>query len=173
MLAAWQRADWESFALNYELRVNPVWPMPGVLTTLELLRDKETILGIVSNAQFFTPLILETLLDRSLEKLGFQPELTYFSFEDRQAKPGRQPYEIVRERLASQGVSAAQTLYVGNDMLNDMMAAASVGFCTALFAGDQRSLRWREGDERVTDVKPDLVITELSQLSSCLAWRCE
>ena len=53
-------------------------------------------------------------------------------------------------------------------MLNDIAAAAAVGFCTALFAGDQRSLRLRTNDKRVGNVQPDLVLTELPQLIDCL-----
>ena len=71
----------------------------------------------------------------------------------------------IRDR---QGISAEQVLYVGNDLLNDVMAAASVGFRTALFAGDQRSLRWRSGDARVEGIQPDVVITHLPQLLDCL-----
>ena len=62
------------------------------------------------------------------------------------------------------GVSPHAVLYVGNDMLNDMLPAAAAGFQTALFAGDARSLRLRETDPRCIDVSPDIVLTDLSQL---------
>jgi putative hydrolase of the HAD superfamily len=48
------------------------------------------------------------------------------------------------------------------------MSAGRVGFRTALFAGDARSYRPRQGDPRVESVVPDLVITSLSMLLSCL-----
>lgn len=166
--AGWEAGDWEEFALQYELRVNPIWPMPGLAETLEWLRHRPAIMGIVSNAQFFTPRTLQALLGQTLEQIGFDPALTYFSFEHLQAKPGVYLYEAMRRQLAEQGVSPSETLYVGNDMLNDVMAAASVGFRTSLFAGDQRSLRWREGDKRVAGVVPDIIITELPQLKACL-----
>ncbi|MEM8944956.1 MAG: HAD family hydrolase [Planctomycetota bacterium] len=161
--------DLRSFALEYEVRANPVWPMPGAASTLDQLRDRGLVLGIVSNAQFFTPLLFRPLLGKSVTTFGFAPQLLYFSYEHRQAKPGNYLYLRAKGQLESLGVSADQVLYVGNDMLNDVTAAASVGFRTALFAGDQRSLRWRERDERVSDVQPDVVVTELSQLLECLA----
>ena len=62
------------------------------------------------------------------------------------------------------GISPEETLYVGNDKLNDIWPAAQLGLKTALFAGDQRSLRLREDDTRCSDLEPDLIITKLSQL---------
>jgi len=49
-------------------------------------------------------------------------------------------------------------------MLNDIYPAQKVGFQTALFAGDKRSLRLRNDDPRCKNLKPDLVITDLIQL---------
>ena len=42
--------------------------------------------------------------------------------------------------------------------------AVAIGFQTALFAGDGRSLRLRTDDSRCADLKPDLVLTDLEQL---------
>jgi putative hydrolase of the HAD superfamily len=49
-------------------------------------------------------------------------------------------------------------------MLNDIYPARKAGFKTALFAGDQRSLRMRSDDPRCRDLTPDLVVTDLGQL---------
>lgn len=56
-------------------------------------------------------------------------------------------------------------------MLKDVWPAQAVGFRTALFAGDARSLRKRDEDERIRGVVPDLVVTELSQIAGCLNGR--
>ena len=56
-------------------------------------------------------------------------------------------------------------------MLNDVLPAKQVGFRTALFAGDRRSLRQREDDLRVSKIVPDLVLTELGQLDGCIIER--
>jgi putative hydrolase of the HAD superfamily len=60
-------------------------------------------------------------------------------------------------------------LFIGNDMLKDIYASSQVGFKTALFAGDKRSLRLRDDDERTAGLKPDYVITELSQILEIVA----
>jgi len=160
--------DLEQFAVEFELRVNPIWPMRDVEKTVTQLSDAGMILGVVSNAQFFTAPLFPALVGHPLEELGFSPELLYFSYEHGQAKPGTFLYEAAKNQLASLQVAAADTLYVGNDMLNDVFAAASVGFRTALFAGDARSLRWRDNDPRTHGIRPDIIVTDLTQLIECV-----
>ena len=166
----------ELLAVGYELRVNPVWPMPHVGETLSDLQHLP--LGIISNAQFMTPQLFEPLTGKNLEEWGFELRLCFYSFDglgkrsnNRAAKPGRDLYQRAADELANMGLSPSQTLYVGNDMKKDVWAAKQLGFCTALFAGDQRSLRLHKNDETLAGVLPDLVITDLSQLKDCLIER--
>jgi putative hydrolase of the HAD superfamily len=49
-------------------------------------------------------------------------------------------------------------------MRKDICPAAGVGFRTALFAGDARSLRLGDEESPGCGMKPDLVITALNQL---------
>ncbi|MEM1305249.1 MAG: HAD family hydrolase [Planctomycetota bacterium] len=155
-------------AVEYECRVNPVWPMPGCGETLAALRDVGLPLGIVSNAQFFTPIAMEELLGDSLAGLGFEQSLCVWSYAHRQAKPGTFLYEQSAAALAERSIAPQQVLYVGNDMRNDVWPASRVGFRTALFAGDARSLRLREDDQQVAGVEPDAVLTDLRQILTVL-----
>jgi putative hydrolase of the HAD superfamily len=152
-----------SFALAFELIVNPVFPMPGLLNLVQQAREK-CCLGIISNAQFFTPMLLEKFLTASLEKSGFDPDLLIFSYQTNYAKPSEHLFRLAADRLEKRGISPSETLYLGNDMLNDILPAQKSGFKTALFAGDKRSLRLRQDDERCRDIVPDIVITGLLQL---------
>lgn len=160
----------ERIAVAYECAANPVWPMPQLAETLAALREKNLALGIVSNAQFYTLSLFPAFLDgRDLAALGFDERLAVFSFQLREGKPSTRLYEILAENLAEQGIAPDEVIYVGNDLRNDIWPAQLVGFRTALFAGDARSLRWREDDPRVEGVIPDLVITELAQLIAVLS----
>ena len=163
-----ERIDVCRLALEYEVRVNPVWPMPGLVDCLDQLRDRSMQLGLVTNAQFFTPEIFPALLGRTLEELGFHAGLQWYSYRYGRAKPDLWLFEQARAGLSRSGVAASEVLYVGNDVLNDVCPARRVGFRTALFAGDTRSFRPRLGDPRVAHVVPDLVITDLSMLPRCL-----
>ena len=156
-------------SVEYEYRVNPVWPMPELAETLNSLRKHHFTLGIVSNAQFYTLLLFPAFLKKSYTELGFTPDLCVWSFQVLEAKPSVKLFRGIGERLYDQyRITPAETLYVGNDKLNDIWPAAKLGFKTALFAGDQRSLRLRENDRRCSSLEPDLDITTLSQLIEVL-----
>jgi len=158
----------KKFAMEYELVVNPTCPMPGMRELLTACIDKGLRTGIISNAQFFTVSLLEHILGTSLTRFGFEKSLLFFSWREEHAKPSTWMFDRAKKRLSDMGVTADSSLYVGNDMRNDILPAASVGFKTALFAGDQRSLRQREGDPKCTLLRPDLTITDLHQLIACV-----
>ena len=169
-------ADWspeltEQLAVEYEMRVNPTWPMPSASDCLSGLKEQGLVLGVVSNAQFFTPVVMHALFGASLEEMGFQNDRLVYSFAHLKAKPGEFLYQQSGDRLAEDGISSSEILYVGNDMLNDITPAHALGFRTALFAGDARSLRLREKDERVAGITPDLVLTDLAQILHCVLGR--
>lgn len=152
-------------ALEYEVRANPVWPMPHALEVLKALGDFRT--GIVSNAQFYTPLLFEALLGSTVEELGLS--VCSWSYQVGEAKPSRRMFTGILEELRALCLPAPESvLYVGNDMLNDVWTAASVGCRTCLFAGDARSLRWREDRPECRGLTPDLVITDFRQLLHCI-----
>lgn len=156
-------------SVEYECRVNPAWPMPGFQAILDTLKAEHFRLGIISNAQFFTPTLLEVLSGKSLESLGFDEGGCLWSYRLLEAKPSVALYQKSAAYWESaHGISPSEALYVGNDLLNDIWPAQKVGFRTALFAGDARSLRMHEGDARVVGVEADLVITELHQIATAV-----
>ena len=152
------------FAVEYELIVNPVYPMPELARTLEECRSRGLVMGIVSNAQFFTPWLFQWFLGKDLDELGFAENLQIFSYRLGCAKPSGTLFKAAESGLAARRITARETLFVGNDMLNDVAAAKKGGFRTALFAGDARSLKLREGHPEVEGIVPDAVVTELLQI---------
>ncbi len=48
---------------------------------------------------------------------------------------------MLADRLAGRSIVAAETLYIGNDPLQDILPAAAVGFATALYVGQLDSHR--------------------------------
>jgi putative hydrolase of the HAD superfamily len=153
-----------SFAVEYEVRANPLWPMPGLRSTLNSLRRQGLLLGILSNAQFYTPLLFECFLGTGARALGFREELLLYSFELGLAKPSPWLFESARQRLEALRIPAGRVLMVGNDAPRDLAPARAAGFQTALFAGDARSLRGTEEASKAT-----VVITDLRQLPRLLA----
>ena len=156
------------FSVEYECLFNPVWPMPYLREMLDRLSARGVLLGIISNAQFFTPLLFEASLGVQPEDAGFDEELLFYSFRFGRAKPSPLLYERAREHLECRGIAASNTLYSGNDMLNDILPAMRAGFQTALFAGDGRSLRLRGEDPRCSGEGPDMVVTDLQELTDLI-----
>ena len=152
------------FAAMFEMIVNPVYPMPNLKEMLSACKKSQVLLGIISNAQFYTPYLFEWLLDSNLEKLGFHPDLILFSYRSGHAKPSPFMFQSAINRLKGLKVLADSALYIGNDMLNDIYPAKKAGFNTALFAGDERSLRLRKDVLECKTLSADLVITDLIQL---------
>lgn len=142
--------DPELLALHFELLSHKVWPMPGLDIPANLS------LAIVSNAQFYTPLILDALCP-----IPAKPAFTFYSYQHRVAKPGPELFEKLRESIQERDILPSEVAFLGNDHHKDILPAKQIGFQTILFAGDQRSLAYDPALEQ-----PDAIITHLSQLFS-------
>jgi len=153
-----------NFAVEFELIINPVYSMPNLEKMLSGCKKSKVLLGIISNAQFFTPYLFYWFLDSSLESLGFQSDLVFYSYKSGHAKPSPFMFEAAAKNLREKDIFSHSVLYVGNDMLNDIYPAKMVGFKTGLFAGDARSLRLRENHPKCQNLFADLVITDLIQI---------
>ena len=139
-------------------------PMPHLKETLDACRNHRLLMGIISNAQFYTPYLFEWFLNNPIPDLGFHSDLVLLSYEFGCAKPSPLLFNKAAKSLKAMSIPRKAVLFVGNDMLNDMYPAKQTGFKTALFAGDKRSLRLREDDPRCENLSPDLVLTDLTQL---------
>ncbi|QQO10791.1 HAD family hydrolase [Breznakiella homolactica] len=155
---------YRELALRYELAVNPVYPMAGARDCLRDLSAAGITLGIISNAQFYTPLLFEAFFGSLPEAMGFDPDLLVYSYREGEAKPAPSLFNKALDVLRSRGQDPGSVLYIGNDMLNDIYGAASAGFKTVLFAGDPRSLRLREGNRLIRNTMPDGVVRRLEDL---------
>jgi putative hydrolase of the HAD superfamily len=161
------REELERIILEHECRVHPVWPMPGARALLETLRARGLLLGIISNAQFYTLPVMEGLFGAGLDDLGFHPDLRLFSFEEGEGKPSLRLFEKLREKAAVHGIAASEIFYLGNDWKKDVLPGRAAGFRTGLFAGDVRSLRLGEVTEEEAWESVDAVITSLEQVAGC------
>jgi putative hydrolase of the HAD superfamily len=150
----------------WECLANPCAPMPGAADFLALCRQLGLGLGIVSNAQFYTPLFIQAAFGIDSLALGLEPGLSFWSYRTGRAKPDRFMYDQAAKALAKRNIPVADVLYVGNDALNDCAAAGEAGFMTALFAGDARSFRPREDSPRVMALPPDTVVSGWDMLAA-------
>ncbi|HLO60607.1 MAG TPA: HAD family hydrolase [Bacteroidales bacterium] len=157
------------FTFVFEMLSNNIYPMPGMKDVIQKLADKGIPLGIISNAQFYTPVIMNFFLNNRLseEELvePFDPDLTVFSYQHMRSKPDLYLFERVKNTcMAKYGIRPEQILFVGNDMFRDIYPASKAGLKTALFAGDRRSLRLRTDKPGMDSVNADYIITDLLQI---------
>lgn len=140
---------------------------PGVVPALQKLGAKGIKLGIVSNAQFYTPIDLTLFCrDQSSGELDdyteiFDTDLIFYSYEHGVAKPGRVLFEKLYDALYELDILPSQALLVGNDISADISPAHDIGMATAFFAGDEETSFRR--DMQDTEV-PDITFTHWEQL---------
>jgi putative hydrolase of the HAD superfamily len=95
----------------------------------------------------------------------FDSELSVYSFKELRAKPDVKLFDKIKTTLTKKyNLNPKDAIFVGNDMLKDVSTAQNSGLGTALFSGDKRSLRIREGDQRVKGIFPDYFVTDLKQI---------
>jgi putative hydrolase of the HAD superfamily len=167
------KESWADTIIVFELLSNRVYPMPGMKEILLWIKEKELPMGIVSNAQFYTPVIMNYFLNGQFSAQQeidlFEKDLTVFSFNELRAKPDTALFEKLLPKLKTKyGIEPHEAIFVGNDMLKDIVTAKKSGLRTVLFAGDERSLRLREDDDRVRRSFPDFIINDLAQLKEIL-----
>lgn len=163
-----KRSTVVKFAIEFEFRVNAVWPVPNLADVLDKLKNMGIRLAIISNSQFYTPLAFEAAIGKSPESFGFDPDLLVWSFECKRKKPDIKFYEQFVERIQQKNLDPTEVLYVGNDIHKDIQPAKKLGIRTALFVGDSRSIRHEEAELEELTFPPDLIIDDLSQIIECL-----
>lgn len=157
------------FTFVFEVLSNRIYPMPGMKEVINGLAEKKLPLGIISNAQFYTPVILNYflhgLISESEQVKPFDSDLTFFSYQHLRSKPDIYLFELLKEKYRKKfNIYADEVLFVGNDMFRDIFPARASGFKTALFAGDTKSLRLRQEKPELKKLTPDYIITDLHQI---------
>ena len=141
---------------------------------LRKLTDAGVTQGIISNAQFYTPLHVHRLFCKAWGQGApglndiFAPELILFSYEQGFSKPNARSFEQAVTTLRTRGIEPAQTVYIGNDMLNDVWGARQVGWRTILYVGDEQQTRFRYDDTRCCDIRPDAISADLGRIANLL-----
>jgi putative hydrolase of the HAD superfamily len=146
---------------------------PGVVGALEKLKQNGMTLGIVSNAQFYTPIDLTLFIrDQTGGRIDdanelFDPDLCFYSYEYNTAKPDLLLFQKLYDALYEYQILPSQTVYVGNDLLIDIAPAQKAGMKTAFFSGDAQS-SYLHGKEN--EIIPDITFTAWEELPHKLSF---
>lgn len=141
--------------------------------TIQWLKNQQYWQGLLADGQAFTSLQLKKCLHEQNPDCYFDlcipPYARVLSYSVRSKKPSDRLYKEMVARLSKSGISPDETLHIGNDLANDLGPARKHGFLTCLYTGDSSSLK--ASPEMIADkaLRPDVMITELSQVIEMLA----
>jgi HAD superfamily hydrolase (TIGR01662 family) len=140
--------------LDHAAYSNSLSVEPEVVATLSDLRSKGYKLGLVSNMT-----LLHELIRADVERLGVAELLdaTVFSSEVGVRKPDAR---IFHEALSRVGASAAETVFVGDRLYDDVSGAQAVGMRAV------QTRQFRQEDDQ--HYKPDAVIDDITELPAVL-----
>lgn len=139
----------------------------GVVDALCTLKKNNIKLGIVSNAQFYTPIDLTLFIrDQSNNTLYdylelFDNDLIFLSYEYGVAKPNQTLFRKLYDALYEYRILPNQTLFVGNDLLLDIQPAADAGMLTSFFTGDDKCAFIHDQSGKII---PDIVFNSWEEL---------
>lgn len=132
----------EEIAYIFENKVNNVYlPYYGkkVLNILKKFKDENKIvIGIVSNAQFYTIKTLEYFLKTDNIFNYFNKDISLFSYKLGRAKPDPYVYEILIKNLNNLGIKVNESIFIGNDIVNDIKIPSRYGFNTCFLNPDSK-----------------------------------
>ena len=158
-------------AYFYDASIQNNYLYPGIADCLARLSDADRVQGIISNAQFYTPIQLRRLLREALHRDDveledfFEESLVFFSYELGYSKPNPGAFRKAIDILSQRGIKPKEIVYIGNDMLNDVWAAAQAGWRTILFAADGTQTTLRKDEPNCIHLQPDAIITKVDSLS--------
>lgn len=145
---------------------------PGVTAALETLGRNGMKTGIVSNAQFYTPLDLTLFVrDQSNDRIDdhldlIDRNLVVYSYEEGVSKPNPQLFRRLYDALYEYEILPSQTLFVGNDLVSDIRPAQDAGMKTAFFTGDDKSAFVHD---MAGEIIPDIVFSKWEDLPGMIA----
>jgi FMN phosphatase YigB (HAD superfamily) len=142
---------------------------PGAADALRHVASAGLSQGLLADGQCFTPLQLQRGLaaqDPGLE-LGavLTDGLVSLSHEVRGRKPSERLFRHALDALAARGLEPREVLHVGSRVRQDLVPARRLGMRTALFAGDKAALQATPEQLREPASRPDVLLTELSQIA--------
>lgn len=163
----------KKIAYFYHASIQGTGCYPGAAEALRVVADSGRRQGWLADGQCFTaPQLLRGLRaqDPGFDLNAVTPaDLRVLSVDHRVRKPSAELFEAAADALARRGVTPAETLHVGSSIPRDIAPAKKAGMRTALFAGDKASLVATPDQLKAPATRPDVLLTELTQIGEILA----
>lgn len=159
-------------AYFFHMRLQAIAAAEGALAALETVAGAGLVQGLLADAQQFT-LVQMLRAFRGQGKLPpltglFRPECMTFSHQVGVRKPSKSMYRHALRQFQQLGIAPQQVLHIGSRLGDDLAEAKRHGMRTALYAGDSESVQASPADMKNPDVRPDRLLTELTQVGEIL-----
>lgn len=145
---------------------------PGAARAVEHAHSCGVKQGLLADAQCFTTVQLQRgLASQSAVRVqdAFDKNLRSLSCDIGGRKPSERLFKHFLQAAAQQGVAPPQILHIGSRIMEDIAPARKCGMRTALFAGDKESLQATTAQLKDAATRPDVLLTELSQVTDIIA----
>jgi FMN phosphatase YigB (HAD superfamily) len=141
----------------------------GLVQALRHVSDSGLEQGLLADGQCFTPVQLNRCLSQQDSSANFNElvdtGLVALSYEVRGRKPSDRLFRQLLSSVAGRGYSPNQVLHIGSHVAHDVVPARRLGMRTGLFAGDRASLQATGEQLREQASRPDILLTELTQVA--------
>jgi FMN phosphatase YigB (HAD superfamily) len=146
----------------------------GAVQCMRDFSEAGLIQGVLADGQSFTLVqLLRGLASQAtlppLHEL-FRPETILFSTQLGLRKPSGSFFELAVSRLRSLGISPGETLHVSCRLKTDLVPAKAVGMKTALLVAEKSGLEVSAELLKMTETRPDRLLTDLSQMKSIVGF---
>lgn len=162
----------EKVAFFFHSCLQGVAAMDNAALVVKAVAEAGLVQGILSDGQSFTltQLLRAFQATTKLPPLGrlFAAGCVVLSCDVGVKKPSRTLFSTAAEAFARQGLEPAEVLYVSNRWPDDLTVAKQLGFRTALFAGDKNSVQANAEELLTSELRPDRLLTELTQIRNLL-----
>lgn len=146
---------------------------PGAAQAMEHVQSCGLSQGLIADAQCFTLIQLERGLKSQNCGTPVQALIPdafrALSFEQKSRKPSDRLFRHLLTNAAQKGFEPKEILHIGARIVQDIAPAKRLGLRTALYAGDKESLQATSDQLKDAATRPDVLLTELSQLRDIVA----
>ena len=162
----------EKIAYFFHSFLQGVAAMPDAYSTLMAVCGAGFTQGIVGDGQVFSLL----QLTRALRKQGTLPSLrdlfptgtVSLSYQAGVRQPAASLFERTVKEFARNGLEPKEIVYISPRLGEELAVARKLGLRTALFCGDQHSLQAAKDEVNRPELRPDRILTGLSQVLQIL-----
>lgn len=163
----------KKIAYFFHASIQGVGPYPGTLEALRFISESGRVQGLLADGQCFTPAQIYKAFvaeDSYFDLARYFPlDLRILSAERKARKPSETLFKAAVDALAARGLKPSDALHIGSSLARDIGPAKKWGMRTALFAGDKASLQATAEQLKDPAFRPDVLLTEPTQLADILA----